>query len=545
MDKEKINYFTYIRKSTESDGRQVLSIPAQIEEATKLQEREHLNVVDTIISSASAMIPYNRPEYSEMIKRIKKGGASGIIVWKVDRLARNHVEWGELMYLLQIGVIKSIWTPHREYQSRDSALLIALEASMATQYSVDLSDNVKRGLRKKIELGQPPLIARLGYLNTKFSEHGTNAIVVDKKRWVHMRKAFDLMLTRQYSIAQIVEILNNEFNFRTRPSKKRSGRPLAISILHRAFTDPFYTGYFNYMGKLHKGTYKPMITLEEFDAIQDILGRKGKSKPIKHQFAFTGLMTCGSCGSAITASRKLKILRSTGEYKTYTFYHCTKKKRAIPCKLKSSTAERILVSLIEKELETIELIPEMKSWAVETIKEDYDDELMKHKKLLKSTQDYEQKLRLELDTLLDLRISQELTDQQYTQKKAEREALLIRVREKCKNIESNINAWIDQVTEKLDFAVTASELFKNDDFQLRKRICNYFGSNWILEGKKVTFTRPGWVFDIEKLKIHYGPEFEGLEPRKTFMEYRKTEAFQVSKRILCGLRDNVANRHRV
>ena len=267
MDKEKINYFIYARKSTEGEDRQSLSIPSQVEDVLKIQARERSTVIDTITDSGSAKIPYNRPAYSDMLKRIKKGEASGIIVWKIDRLARNHLEWGELMHLLQTGVIRSIWTMHREYQSSDSALLISLEASMATQFSVDLSEIVKRGLHKKVAMGQPPLIARVGYLNTKLNEHGSNSIIVDPKRWPLMRKAFDLMMTRQYTMAQIAEVLNNEHNFRTRASKKRPGAPLAISVLHRAFSDPFYSGYFYYMGKLHKGSYKPMITLEEFDTI--------------------------------------------------------------------------------------------------------------------------------------------------------------------------------------------------------------------------------------------------------------------------------------
>lgn len=257
------------------------------------------------------------------------------------------------MHLLQTGVIKSIWTMHREYQSLDSALLISLEASMATQYSVDLSEIVKRGLHKKVALGQPPIIAPIGYLNTKLNEHGSNSIIVDHKRWPLMRKAFDLMLTRQYTIAQVAAILNNEHNFRSRSTRKRIGKPLAVSVLHRSIIDPFYTGYFNYKGQLHKGSYKPMITLEEFDTIQVILGRREKPKPHKHDFAFTGLIKCGCCGCAITASKKLKKLRTTGEYRAYTFYHCTKRKGSVICIDKQYTKENEMISMIEKELEKL------------------------------------------------------------------------------------------------------------------------------------------------------------------------------------------------
>jgi site-specific DNA recombinase len=539
MNKDNISYFIYARKSTEGEDRQSLSIPSQIDDDLKIQEREKLTVQDTITDSASAKTPFNRPNYTAMIKRIKRGEASGIIVWKIDRLARNHLEWGELMHLLQTGVIRSIWTMQREYQSRDSALLISLEASMATQFSVDLSEIVKRGLHRKVELGQPPLIARVGYLNTKLNEHGSNSIIVDHKRWPMMRKAFDLMLTRQYTMAQIVAVLNNEHNFRTRPSKKRRGAPLAISVLHRAFTDPFYMGYFNYKGKLHKGSYKAMITIEEFDLIQEILGRKEKAKPHKHDFAFTGFITCGSCGCAVTASKKLKKIKSTGEYKTYTFYHCTKRKGAAACPDKHYTTKNEMEAMIITELENIALNPLWKTWAFDSIKEDYDDELVKHKELLNKTRDYEQRLLLEIDTLLDLRISNELTEEKYNQKKAERQSLLLRVQEKYNRLERNVNDWITQLKEKLNFAETAVAKFKTGDPKVQKEICAYIGWNWHLQGKKLTFTRHEWFTDIENLRNLYEREKVRLEPLKSFAEYRETASFGTVRTIGCSLREHI------
>jgi DNA invertase Pin-like site-specific DNA recombinase len=539
MDKEKINYFIYARKSTEGEDRQSLSISSQIEDVLRLQAQQRLNVVDTITDSASAKIPFNRPAYASMIKRIKKREATGIIVWKIDRLARNHLEWGELMHLLQTGVIQSIWTMHREYQSSDSALLISLEASMATQFSVDLSEIVKRGLHKKVALGQPPIVAPMGYLNTKHNEHGSNSILVDPVRWLLMRKAFDLMLTRQYTMAQVVAILNNEHNFRTRTSKRRKGKPLAISVLHRSITDPFYTGYFNYRGKLHKGTYKPMITIEEYDTIQEILGRKQKAKPKRHDFAFTGLMKCGVCGCAITASKKTKKLQTTGEYKTYAWYHCTKRKGSAACSDKLYTTEKEMEDMIEHELEKLTITPLWKEWTFEAIKEGSADELDKHEKLLKNTREYEQKLLVELDNLLDLRISNELTEETYNQKKAERMSLLIRVQEKCRRLKNNVDDWISQVEEKLIFAETVIEKFKTRDPKLQKMICSYIGRDWVLRDKKLIFTRHEWFSDIEKIKNHYEHEKARLEPIKTFTEYRQTSSFDVVRTIGCRLRDHV------
>ena len=538
MNTEPIPYFIYARKSTESDGRQVLSISAQLEEAQKTQERENLNIGGIYSDSKSAKIPNNRPEYTQMIKMIKRGKAAGLIVWKIDRLSRNHLESGELIHLLQTGVIKSIWTPQREYRSTDSALLISLEASMASQYSVDLSENVKRGLDKKLAMGQPPLIARNGYLNTKFAEHGTNSIIVDKKRWPLMRKAFDLMLTQKYSMAQICSILNDELHFRTRPGRKRPGGPLSISMLHRAFTDPFYSGYFRYKGKLHKGSYKPMITIEEFDDIQIILGRKDKPKPQKHDFAFTGFIKCGSCGCAVTASKKLKKIKSTGEYKTYSFYHCTKRRGSQVCAEKRYTKEAEMIDMIESLLQSITLVPLFKEWMFEAVKEQYADEILKQQALLKQACEYEQKLLAELDTMLDMRISNELTDEKYHQKKAERELQIIRVQEKHKRIKNNLTDWIDHVSDKLNFGETAAERFKTGDAKLRKMTCMSIGWNWVLKGNKLYFTRQKWFDDLSQLSAHHNHEKLALEPVKTFTEYRRTASYKAVHPLLCSLREN-------
>jgi site-specific DNA recombinase len=539
MNKEQIKYFVYARKSTEGEDRQSLSIPSQIEDNLKIQERENLLVVDTITDSASAKVPNNRPGYSSMLRRIKKGEAAGIVVWKIDRLARNHLEWGELMHLLQNGQIRSIWTVQREYQSTDSALLISLEASMATQFSVDLSQIVKRGLEKKVQMGQPPLIARVGYLNTKLNEHGANSIIVDQERWPLIRKAFDMMLTGRYSMAKIASILNDDYGFRTRPSRNKPGGPLALSMLHRAFTDPFYTGHFYYKGKLHKGAYPAMISLEEFDTIQVVLGRKIKPKTQKHQFSFTGFIKCGSCGCAITATQKTKKIVSTGKLKTYVFYHCTKRRGKELCSQSGSMKGYELDALIFSELSKISLKPEWKNWAIGTAKSQQDNEMAKQAALLNSIEDGERRLHTEVENLLELRIRSEIGDEQYSSKKAEREGKIIRLKERKERLKLGMNDWINNLSELLNRVENASEAVKNEDKTLLKALCQYIGQNWTLEDKKLTFTRQNWFKTLEQIKSLYLTETPPLEPIKTLEEFSKTAAYKASIPYLCRLRDDV------
>jgi DNA invertase Pin-like site-specific DNA recombinase len=541
MDKEKTKYFIYVRKSTEGDGRQVLSIDGQLEDLRKIISRENLIVVDTITEKRSAATPFNRPGYSNMITRLKKGEAAGVIVWHIDRLARNHLEAGEFQYLLQIGVIKSVWTMNREYQSHDNALLFSLEASVATQYSRDLSEKVRRGLLQKCELGQPPIFAPLGYLNTKFAAHGTNAICEDPQRWHIIRKGFDLLLSRKYNTPQIADILRSEYGLCSRPSGTRGGIPLHKSVLYNIFTDPFYSGYFYYKGKLYKGRYKPMVTVGEYDQAQEILGRKFKGKPQKHTFAFTGLIRCGCCGCAITASAKTKHVKTTDEYKTYTFYHCTKRKGV--CTDKHYTRVEELESMIEQELIKYHLKPEFRNWAIRIVKEHHQDEIDKQEILKNEIDQQKKKIIKELDALIDMRVSSHISEEKYLQKKAEKEALLIRVEERINHIKNNTHSWLEQFTEKLDFAVNALERFKTRDPNEQRQVCYTFGWNWTLKDNNLIIDKLEWFKAVEEYSKAVESFFGRLEPQKIFDKYGENTSLEILRPLVRRLSYDVRTKN--
>ena len=84
-------YFLYARKSTDEPDRQILSIEAQITELQEFAAREHLEIVDTLIESQTAKEP-GRPIFNDMLSRIEKGEAQGILSWHPDRLARNSID---------------------------------------------------------------------------------------------------------------------------------------------------------------------------------------------------------------------------------------------------------------------------------------------------------------------------------------------------------------------------------------------------------------------------------------------------------------------
>ena len=167
------NLILYTRKSTDAEDKQVLSIEAQINELREFAEREHITIVAELIEKQSAKIP-GRPIFNAMLERIVAGEADGILAWHPDRLARNSVDGGRIIYLLDTEQIKTLKFPTFRFESDPQGKFMLNIMFGQSKYYVDsLSENVKRGNRTKIEKGWRPSQAPLGYLNDPTTSRGT------------------------------------------------------------------------------------------------------------------------------------------------------------------------------------------------------------------------------------------------------------------------------------------------------------------------------------------------------------------------------------
>jgi DNA invertase Pin-like site-specific DNA recombinase len=148
-----MKYIIYCRKSTESEDRQILSLPAQKREAQEYAKKNKLEVVDLLAESASAY-KIGRLKFNEMIQRIQDGEADGIIVWSLTRIARNALDGGMIIHLMDTGVLKEIRTPSNLIKNDGSAkFMLQIEFAMSKKTSDDNSKSVKRGNREKILRG--------------------------------------------------------------------------------------------------------------------------------------------------------------------------------------------------------------------------------------------------------------------------------------------------------------------------------------------------------------------------------------------------------
>lgn len=506
-----LRYFIYCRKSSVAEDRQVLSLESQLNELKSLSERLNLSVVNIFTESQSAKSP-GRPQFNEMLKKISQKKADGIICWKLDRLARNPIDGGQIIWLLQKGIIKHIQTFDRGYSPEDNVLLMNVEFGMANQYILDLSKNVKRGLKTKVEKGWLPTLAPIGYLNDRSLEKGTAKIIKDPERFDLVKRMWDMMLTGNYTPPKIAQIANKEWGFKTQKL-----RPLAESTLYKIYINPFYAGWFEYpknSGNWYKGSHDPMITRAEYDKVQILLGRKGKPRIKKHEFPFTGLIRCGECGAMVTAEQKNQIVCSTCKYKfssdnktecpkcktpiekminptirRYVYYHCTK--RINPECSQGSIEAAELEKQINRHLSDIHISEDFKDWSIKYLRKMHKEEIDSIENILASQRRAYDMCLKKLDNLFQLKISPTningslLTDEEYGKQKAVLNQEKIRLEELLKDGSANFGKWIETGERLFDFACYAQYWFENASPQDKFEILKTLGSNLTLKDKKL------------------------------------------------------------
>ncbi len=539
MKSNEMNYFLYARRSMEKkdEEKNVASIDSQLSVMKKLAETEGLKVIQIFQETKSARKP-GREQFNEMVRQIQAGKANGILVWKIDRLARNPIDQGTITYLLQEGVVRHIRAHDRDWHSDDHSLLSAVEFGTATQYSRDLSKHVKRGLKSLAESGYRPNMAPIGYKNSKLREKGKEAILVDDERFLIVRKLFDLMLTGAYTRMDMLDIANNKLGLRMRYGK-RHDKLVTRSNIYNLFTNTFYYGEFEFpegSGNWYQGNHKPMITKEEYDRIQRLLGRAGRPRPKTHQFAYTGLIKCEECGASITASMKVKRQKN-GNVHFYTYYHCTR--RINPnCTQRPATKEEDLEAQIMDFLKKIEVPKLFHEWAIDTLKEMHETETKDRNKLLYQKQTRYTEITEKLDTLVNLLMDEAITKEVYNEKKAslerERSNLMVFI----KDIDARVGAWMKKVEEAFDFALDARKAFSTGDMEKKRIILSTIGWNHLLKDRKLILRAEKPLLVIQEAAFAAKSISDRLEPPKNKALQRRIREKYSQNPTLCSGEDS-------
>ena len=476
MNTEQHKFFLYARKSTDVEDKQVRSIEDQIAELRAFAKQENLNVIDILIEKRSAKI-HGRPIFNEMLDKIERGEANGILAWHADRLARNSVDGGRIIYLLDIGKLASLKFPTLWFENTPQGKFMLNIVFGQSKYYVDsLSENTKRGLRQKVKRGEYPGPAPIGYIN----DSRTKSVVVDKKKAKIIRGAFELYAEGNSRLEDVTDFLAQ------RGILSRGGKRIHKTRATFILSNPFYTGLFKYGGELHEGKYEPIITKKIFDKVQEVLKQRGRPhhKTKYEPQDFCGLLKCDTCGMSITGEYRVKKQKN-GNTHDYIYYHCTKKNKSIKCPepcIRQEELDKQISSLLQKfslRADWAEKLLEMAETDKEKSAQSVSAFVLESQNQIRAIQTKLQRL---LDGYLEQDIEREIYREQKTKLLMEKKSL----DEKMARIEQKQNDWLEPMKEWIKVATTLVKIARDSNL-LDKKVAakEIFGSNLRLASRAV------------------------------------------------------------
>jgi len=468
-----IKYIAYCRKSTDEKDKQVLSIEAQIAELKEFAKRENLSISEFITEAKTAKIP-GREQFALVLKKIEKGEANGILSWHPDRLARNSIDGGKVIYLLDTGKLLDLKFPSFWFESTPQGKFMLSIAFGQSKYYVDnLSENVKRGNRQKLRNGVWPSKAPYGYINNP----KTRGIDVDEEKSKVVKKAFQLFAEGGKSFTELSHFL---FKFGI---KREGEKSVKVGQVKNMLANKFYIGILKYAGEYYQGSHKTFVSKKLFDEVQKQIEKIERPRLKGHTFAFAGLATCGECGATITGEQHIKKYKN-GSNQTFIYYRCTKKLK--PCTQKylpELEAEEQLRQIVRDCGLHESWEPYFEKWIAEAEEKDKQVAELETQKIESQIQETEIKLNRLLDGYLDQVIEPEI----YKQKKNELFDEKLKLEEKKSQIAKNGSCWLEPMREFVNCALRAQKIAreKNNCHDL-SIMAKKVGSNFFLKDRRLS-----------------------------------------------------------
>ncbi len=458
-------FFIYTRKSTDTEDRQVRSISDQLAELKNLAVKENIEVVDIFVEKQTAKIP-GRPVFNEMLLRVENGEASGILAWHPDRLARNSIDGGKIIYLLDTEKITELKFPTFWCDPTPQGKFMLSIAFGQSKYYVDnLSENIKRGHRNKVKEGIWPRNAPLGYINVKggIEPHKTLAPLI--------KKLFEAYSTGHFTLREIRE------KFLALGLQGKTG--LSASNCQHILTNPIYFGLIRWHEEFYDGKHEPIISKKLFDKCQEVMKRKSKSKSrgLK-EYLYRGFFRCGECGCFIT----------TETQKGHNYLRCTKRKN--PCEQKY-VREEIITSQIPKEIQKVSLPLDWLKWMIDENTKDQSKENQSSEIFSQKIQNKISLLDTKIEKLMNAYLENALSLEEYCEKKNKLMGEKQLLKEKLLDFEKKSNNRFELAEKFLKACIYEAESANERTDEENLHLFQKIGSNFQIKDRTVLFEPRG------------------------------------------------------
>ena len=355
-----MNAVIYARYSSHNQREE--SIEGQLRKCREFADRNGFTIIEEYCDRAITGKTDERYEFQRMMKDSEKGHFQVLIMYTMDRFARNRYDSAVYKAKLRKNGVKIYYTEQSISDEPEGIILESVLEGMAEYYSENLSRGVKRGLKenalKCMATGPVPL----GYTTNDEKKYEIDPVTAPI-----VEEIFDLYANGK-SIRQVVDILN-EKGYRT-----VKGKPFRIGSLDTILINKKYIGVYEFKDVVIEGGVPQIIDKEVFEKVQTMLKtNKRQSGKMKNPEAYllTGKLYCGECGEQMTGESGTS---ATG--KIYNYYKCFGRRKTKGCHKQNERKEWIEQVVIEETIKQIlkpDVIKEIAKSVTELAEKEFND----------------------------------------------------------------------------------------------------------------------------------------------------------------------------
>lgn len=463
--------FGYVRVSTVKQGDGV-SLEAQKDAIMAFADRSDITIIKWFEEKETAA-KKGRPIFNQLVRELKRGKASGVVIHKIDRSARNFADWAKIGDLSDAGIDIHFATESLDFKSRGGRLTADIQAVIAADYIRNLREECIKGMNGRLKQGLYPWAAPLGYLDNG----GGKAKTPDPVRAPLIKKLFELYASGNYSLWSIV------------PEVERIGlrnhrnNPLSKTTIEKILRNPFYAGVIavRSSSQVYAGIHKPIVSVELFEAVKAVREGRDNKKSTKHNHRYRGMFRCGYCnGAMIPELQKQKV-----------YYRCHK----LLCATKSVRQKQLETNLL-KVLQSLQLSQAQTA----TLRIN----LTKYIEQSNANEDADRaplelaKLKQRLMVLTDKLVDEVIDEAIYLEKK--KSILLEQKRwEGLQKKRSQKAAKLRQIDPFIERVKSLYSSYQLASGSLKRQIAKIATSNRFVFGKNIEIEPQKWVCELENM----------------------------------------------
>lgn len=462
-------YFGYIRVSTAKQSTHGVSLTEQKSAIERYAARGGLTVVEWFEERETAA-KHGRPVFSRMLSALRKGKASGVVIHKIDRSARNLRDWADLGEMIDAGVEVHFAADALDLNSRGGRLSADIQAVVAADYIRNLREETRKGFYGRLKQGLYPLAAPIGYRD----QGGGRAKTPDPHTAPLVRNAFELYATGRYSLRSL------QSELRSRGLNNVRGGALSLNGLSTLLNNPFYCGIIRlrHSGETFKGIHEPIITAVLYERVQRLLKGKCGPKITRHDPLFRRLIRCSNCKRLLVAERQ----------KGFVYYRCHTP-RCPTRTLREDRAEDMLCALYVRIQLTNEEVAEAREYLEARHARGAEDHDRARSTVLLRLADARARLERATDGVLD-----GLLDRDSFERR--KRVLLIEIARLEEQLATEHHSDAARVSEAVKIASSLLVSYRRGDQEEKRRIVDLTVQSFALNGRaaQVTLSEPFFTF---------------------------------------------------